>query len=381
VLGTTRRLVIPVAALLWGLQFALLNPALAALLVGVFDATPGQVGWTLSIYNASGFVAALLIPVRADRRGDYVRPMLWCAVLTLALAGVLSATTSLPAAVCALAALGGPAGVGNSLLFAHLKHAGASTDVVVRTRAVVSFAWVAGPPLATLVISGFGVRAVLVLLAAVSVLTIAVTAVMARHCRTTTVAAETTDAGGGDRPRRSVGRIAVVVGVFVALQATNAATVAVMTLFVTDRMRLPVAWAGVALGVAAALEIPALLAIGRLSRRFAASWLIASGCVAGLVFYTAMAYARGPAMLLGLQVLNAWFFAAVAGVGLTLFQDLIPRPGLASGVYVNTRRVGAILSGPIIGLGATSALGYGGVFLICAAVTAAALILLGSAAR
>ncbi|WP_369077121.1 hypothetical protein [Paractinoplanes maris] len=86
-----------------------------------------------------------------------------------------------------------------------------------------------------------------------------------------------------------------------------------------------------------------------------------------------MAFASGPVPLLALQVLNAWFFAAVAGVGLTLFQELIPRPGLASGLYANTRRLGAVASGPLIGAGSTTALGYGGVFLASAVITAVAL--------
>jgi SET family sugar efflux transporter-like MFS transporter len=94
-----------------------------------------------------------------------------------------------------------------------------------------------------------------------------------------------------------------------------------------------------------------------------------------------MAFARGPLMLIGLQILNAWFFATVAGVGLTHFQELIPRPGLASGLYVNTRRVGAIVSGPIITIGSATPLGYGGVFLTCAVITMAALLTLGSAGR
>ena len=71
-------------------------------------------------------------------------------------------------------------------------------------------------------------------------------------------------------------------------------------------------------------------------------------------------------------MLNAWFFGAVAGVGLTLFQDMIPRPGLAAGLYANTRRLGAVASGPLIGVGSTTALGYGGVYLGCAIITVAA---------
>ena len=60
---------------------------------------------------------------------------------------------------------------------------------------------------------------------------------------------------------------------------------------------------------------------------------------------------------------------------------MIPRPGLASGLYTNTRRVGAIVSGPIIALGSLPALGYGGVFAACAALTALALAAIGVVSR
>ncbi|MBM2622362.1 MFS transporter [Actinoplanes sp. LDG1-06] len=363
-------MLIPASALFWGLQFAFLNPALALLLATVFDASAGEIGWALAIYNAGGFVASLLVPAYADRAGDYVRPMLACGVLTLGLAGVLAVTTALPVAVVALVLLGGPAGVGSSLLFAHLKHTGAAPGDVVRTRAFVSFAWVAGPPLATLVIAGFGPRAILAAIAAVAVLNVATTAAMHR-------AVVVRDRGPAvEDERMPRGRVVAVVVVFIALQATNSATVSVMSLFVTDRLGLAVAWAGIALGVAAALEIPALLLIGKLTGRISGPVLLLSGCAAGVVYYAAMAVVRGPVLLLGLQLLNAWFFATVAGVGLTLFQQIIPRPGLAAGLYTNTRRLGAIAAGPLIGLGAATRLGYGAVFAAAAVITVAALIAL-----
>ena len=79
-----KRLLIPSAALLWGLQFAFLSPTLALILVTLFDATAGEVGLILSIYNMSGFIATLILPAYADRKSDYLRPMLACGVLTLA---------------------------------------------------------------------------------------------------------------------------------------------------------------------------------------------------------------------------------------------------------------------------------------------------------
>ena len=380
-LQVRKRLLVPSAALLWGLQFAFLNPALALLLVALFDASPGEVGWVLALYNGSGFVASLVLPTYADRRRDYLGPMLACGFLTLALAALLAASTSLPVALAGLLALGGPASVGSTLLFAHLRHSGATPSDVVNTRAIISFAWVAGPFLATLVIGAFGNRAILLVIAAVAVLNIATTAAMLGERSAGRAGPEAADdAAGPDVPMPKSG-VALIVAAFVALQATNAAAVSVMSLFVTRTLGLDVIWAGVTLGVAAALEIPALLAVGRLSRRYSSLALIASGCLAGIAYYVAMAAASGPVALIGLQVLNAWFFAVVAGVGLTLFQEIIPRPGLASGLYANTRRLGAIVAGGIIAFGSAGARGYGGIFVVCAALTVVALVVVSVAAR
>ena len=380
-LQVRKRLLVPSAALLWGLQFAFLNPALALLLVALFDASPGEVGWVLALYNGSGFVASLVLPTYADRRRDYLGPMLACGFLTLALAALLAAGTSLPVALAGLLALGGPASVGSTLLFAHLRHSGATPSDVVNTRAIISFAWVAGPFLATLVIGAFGNRAILLVIAAVAVLNIATTAAMLGERSAGRAGPEAADdPAGTDVPMPKSG-VALIVAAFVALQATNAAAVSVMSLFVTRTLGLDVIWAGVTLGVAAALEIPALLAVGRLSRRYSSLALIACGCLAGIAYYVAMAAVSGPVALIGLQVLNAWFFAVVAGVGLTLFQEIIPRPGLASGLYANTRRLGAIVAGGIIAFGSASTRGYGGIFVVCAALTVVALLVVSVAAR
>jgi len=375
-----KRLLVPSAALLWGLQIAFLSPALALILVTLYDASTAQVGWILTVYNASGFIASLLVPSYADRREDYLRPMLACGVLTLVLALVLAFTTSLPVAVVALVVVGGPAGVGSSMLYAHLRHSGAKPADIVNTRAIVSVAWIAGPPVATLIMGAFGNRAILLAIGAIAVLNIATTAVMISQ---RSAAPDHDGPAKAEEDHLALRRRAVVliVAAFVLLQAANATVTSIMTLFVTETMRIDVIWAGIALGVAAGLEVPALVLIGRLSFRFSSLRLIMTGCVAGIAYYIAMAYVTGPVMLIALQPLNAWCFAAIAGVGLTLFQQMIPRPGLSTGLYMNTRRVGAIVSGPIIALGSTTALGNRGIFLACGLLIVLALIVIAVAAR
>jgi SET family sugar efflux transporter-like MFS transporter len=375
-MGRVKRVLVSSSALFWGLQFAFLNPVLALLLVALFDATPGQVGWALAVYNASGFVASVLVPAYADRRNNYLRPMLLCGALTLGLALALAVTTSLPIAVVALVVIGAPAGVGPSLLFAQLKFSGARMVDVIHTRAIISFAWVAGPPLATVIMGGLGNRSILPVLAVVALFNMATTLLMMGRHRTHPLDHEANANAEHSNQAPPVPRGAVVAMViaFIALQATNSAAVSIMSLFVTQRLDLAIIWSGVALGVSALLEIPALLIIGRLSERFSSHALIISGCVTGTLYYVAMVFVADPITLILLQVLNAWFFGIVAGVGLTTFQQMIPRPGLASGMFTNTRRLGAIVSGPIIVLGSTTAAGYQGIFAVCAALTLVALI-------
>ena len=376
-----RRLLVPSSALLWGLQFAFLNPALALVLVSLFHASTAEVGWVLSLYNASGFVASLVVPAYADRRSDYLRPMLGCGALTLALALALTFTTALPLAAIALVVLGGPAGVGGSLLYAQLRHVGAEPQAIVNTRAMVSVAWIGGPALATALIGAFGSRAILLAIGMIAILNIATTGAMLAEQSAAPADHAATENGDEDHLALRRAAVVLIVAAFVLLQAANATLTSIMTLYVTDTVRIGVVWAGVALGVAAGLEIPALLLIGRLSRRFSSLGLIATGCVAGVAFYAGTAFVTGPFALVALQVLNAWSFAAVTGVGLPLFQQMIPRPGLSTGLYMNARRVGAIASGPIIALGSLTALGNRGIFLACAVLTVLALAVISVAGR
>jgi SET family sugar efflux transporter-like MFS transporter len=254
---------------------------------------------------------------------------------------------------------------------------------VIHTRAVISFAWVAGPPLATVIMGGLGNRSILPVLAVVALFNMATTLLMMARYRTRPNDRDANTDADDVKEAEPVPRgalIAVVIG-FIALQATNSAAVSIMSLFVTERLGLALIWSGIALGASALLEIPALLIIGRLSQRISSHTLIMSGCITGTVYYIAMAFVADPITLVLLQVLNAWFFGIVAGVGLTTFQEMIPRPGLASGLFTNTRRLGAIVSGPIIALGSATAAGYQGTFAVCAALTAIALVLVEIARR
>ncbi|QKE85222.1 MFS transporter [Arthrobacter sp. NEB 688] len=369
-------MLVPSAALLWGTQFAFLNPAIGIILVSLYGASAGEVGLALAAYNVSGFVSTLVVPTRADRRGDYLRPLLWCGGFTIALTTALALATTLPLAVLALVALGGPAGIAIGLLFAYQRHTGASVQQIMRTRAVFSFAWVGGPPFAAFLMGVLGQRSVLWVVAALGVLGLALTRVM-MHAHATSPHAKAPPPQGEPMSvalRRP--EVLVLLATFVALGAALNAAVSSLPLLVTDELGLDLEWSGIALGACAALEIPILVLLGRITARFGPRRVVAVGCLAGLGYYAAMTLAASPLVLLLGQLPNAVFIATMSGVGLTLFQDVVGRPGLASSLFMNTTRVGAIVAGPVIALGGTSALGYSGVFLGCGVLVLVGLLVL-----
>jgi len=372
------------SAMLWGTQFAFLIPSIGIILVALYDATPGQVGWALTLYNISGFISTLIVPSRADRRGDYLRPLLWCGAATIALASALALVTTLPMALVALVALGGPAGVGIGLLFAHQKHIGTSVSGIMKTRAIFSFSWVAGPPVATFMIGLLGKRSILWAVAGIAACGMVFTVLMMRDRDQQALVRGPVVTEDSRESMLSVlrqPRVIVMSIAFLVLLGAVSASVAVVALFATNRLGLDVIWGGVALGTCAALEIPILLSLGRLKERFGSAWLLLVGGLAGTIYYLVMLVVTGPVGLVSAQILNAIFIATVTGLGLTLFQDVVPRPGLASGLFMNTQRLGAVVAGPVIALGALPGLGYGWVYAACAPLVLAGLALLVLARR
>ena len=355
------RPLIPLTILLWGLQFSFLGPSLALILVNRFGATPGEVGLVLATYNSFGFLASLTMPAAADRKAKYLPLLLLCSILSLALGATLAVTRSLPAATIALVVLGGPAAVGISLVFAHLRYSGATPKEVVSARAVFSFAWVVGPPVATALIAAMGIVSIPIAIAAIAAANVLTALALLRTTARLTHDPDSDDHRTAPRPAVPIGRIAIIFAAFVLASATNSAAIAVTTLFVSAQLGLPVVWAGIALGVAAGLEIPALMIMSRLSSRCATVPLLITGCVAGIAYYAALIVTTDPVMLISLQPLNAWFYASLAGLGLTLFQDQVPGPGLATGLFSNTMMVGAVVAGGVL-FAAEGPWGYTGVF-------------------
>jgi SET family sugar efflux transporter-like MFS transporter len=128
-------------------------------------------------------------------------------------------------------------------------------------------------------------------------------------------------------------------------------------------------------GLAAALEIPLMPAFGALASRIRQRWLVAGGALAGIGYYATVCVAGQMWLIIVAQVLSAVFVAAIMGIGIGFFQDVMPdRVGSATTLYPNTSKISSMIAGSLVGV--ANVWGSRSMFAVSATLCAVALILL-----
>lgn len=144
-------------------------------------------------------------------------------------------------------------------------------------------------------------------------------------------------------PQDNAGMVLAVIA-FALLFGANHSYVLGLPLLVSQELDAPAHMAGWLMGTAAALEIPVMLLAGWLASRLSLIGMIRFGCSAAVALYCAVWQADSLTQLFALQILNAIFIGCVAGLGITLFQNMMPgKPGAASTLFTNTNQAGNVL--------------------------------------
>ncbi|MET0233750.1 MAG: sugar efflux transporter [Kibdelosporangium sp.] len=357
-----------------GLATALSMPFLALFLTAEVGASPVALGVFLLISPLAGLVASTVMGRVSDshavRRNLLVTGGAAGAVGSALFAVVRNYWVLLAVSVTLLA-------VASSLLaqmFAYARQyaeRSSSTKaplVISVLRTLISLSWVAGPPLAALLVSKAGYAGLYIgsgaFFGLVAVLTMRLPEL--GRARRSTV-----DEGGG-LPRVQIGLAA---GAFVLLQGSVTLSVNAVPLFVTNDLHGTAGDAGLILGLCAALEIPLMLGFGVLAVRIDQRRIVCLGAAVALIYQAVMFMTTSTWQVAAAQVLNAVLISAIMGVGISYFQALAPdRPGFTTTLYTNTITVGAMLSGPLLGL--AQQLGYRTAYLMSLVMSAFGLILL-----
>ena len=333
-----------------GLATALALPFMALFLSTEVGAGPVALGTFLLVTPLAALVASTLIGRLSDARAVR-RPLLIIGATTgaagYALFSVLRDYWILLAVSSTLVA------VASSLLpqmFAYAKQVlerGGSTKAplaISSLRTLISVAWVAGPPLAALLVAKTGYTGLFITTAlvytAVAALTLRLPEIIATPTTTTI-----------DEPIKPANRnIVFAVLAFILIQGAVSLGVVALPLFVTDELHGTTGDAGLILGLCAALEIPLMIGFGVLAMRIDHRRLVGIGAIAALAYHSVMLMTTNVWQVAAAQALNAVVISAAMGVGISYFQTLAPdRPGYATTMFTNSATVAGMLSGPLLG--------------------------------
>ncbi|KWV55143.1 hypothetical protein AS026_37850 [Rhizobium altiplani] len=329
-------------ALVIGLQSAAITPNLALFARARIGMTEGQTAAFLGAFYISALACSLAIPHFTDVFGWRKAAVVGSIILTSVAALLLGFVHGFGGALLIAIGLLGPSASSIGLYFSYLRSTERGRDHVVAMRAIFSLAWVAGPAGASFLISWRGFPGLLVGVALCSLPVLLLAPFLPTAISTSTSSSSFSEA----KPQDTLS-VGIMVVAFVLLQATNAVIVMATPLIVTETLELPVTYAGILFSAASAIEIPLFLLLGRVSQKRSPRAVVIVGSVCGVIYSTLLYVFSSFPILLSAQLLNAAFIVAVMGAGMAWFQASIPmRVGLATGLYMNTSRAGALLGTP-----------------------------------
>ncbi|MFI7545634.1 sugar efflux transporter [Actinoplanes sp. NPDC049599] len=362
-----------------GISTALFNPFLSLFLSTEVNAGPLKITFFLVVAPLAGVLSSLLIGRLSDRLPIRRRLLIGGAVAGLLGTGLTAVVRDywvlLALAITAFALAG-------SLFpqsFAYARQVLERDDParaalgISGLRTVFSLAWVAGPALAAFLLDNgsfvwvYGTAALMYALAA-AVAIFWLDEVPAPAPRAP-------DAPIDDRPDAPRWTLWLTAVAFTLLHTPLTLAVQALPLFISADLGGDVGDAGLLLGICAALEIPLMLGLGVLAARVGLRALLFLGAACGVVYYGTVAVATEFWLLVGGQVFNALFIAAISGLGISYMQNMLPRhPGRATTLFTNAFPLGAMLAGPLFGL--SQAIDYRLAYWLCTGLCAAGLLLL-----
>ncbi|MBU2670065.1 sugar efflux transporter [Actinoplanes bogorensis] len=215
-------------------------------------------------------------------------------------------------------------------------------------RTLFSVAWVAGPPLAALLLAERGFAYTYGLAA---IMYVAVALIVLRFLPEVGRPAGHAEPVEADAPEAGRWTILLLIAGFTVVQTAMTLNVQAMPLFVSRELGGSVRDAGLILGLCAAIEIPLMLGFGALSTRVPLRALILFGVVCAIGYQGIALVAGSIWVLAAAQLLSATFIAAFGGLSISYMQDLLPgHPGRATTLVTNTFPIGQILAAPAFGL-------------------------------
>ncbi|MCT4711047.1 sugar efflux transporter [Enterobacteriaceae bacterium H11S18] len=366
-----------VVAFMMGIAGALQAPTLSLFLSREVEVRPFWVGLFYTVNAIAGILVSLLLAKRSDSRGDRRKLIMICCVMAVANCVLFAFNRHYLTLITIGVMFASIANTAMPQIFALAReYADSSAREVVMfssvMRAQLSLAWVIGPPLSFMLALNYGFTTMFLIAAGIFVISLAIIFFalpsVARIEQPADVAL-TEVSGWKDKNVRLL---------FIAsmlMWTCNTMYIIDMPLWVSSDLGLPESLAGLLMGTAAGLEIPAMILAGYYVKRFGKRHMMVIAVAAGVLFYLGLIMFHSRTALIVLQLFNAVFIGIVAGIGMLWFQDLMPgRPGSATTLFTNSISTGVILAGVMQGA-LSESYGHHSVYWLIAGLAVVALVL------
>lgn len=366
-------------AFMMGVAGALQAPTLSLFLSREVGAQPFWVGLFYTVNAIVGIVVSLGLAKRSDSQGDRRKLIMFCCLMAIGNALLFAFNRHYLTLITCGVLLASLANTAMPQLFALAReYADNSAREVVMfssvMRAQLSLAWVIGPPLAFMLALNYGFTVMFSIAAGIFAISLVLIALIlpsvARVEQPVDVPLEQTG-GWQDKNVRML---------FIAstlMWTCNTMYIIDMPLWISLELGLPDKLAGILMGTAAGLEIPAMILAGYYVKRFGKRRMMIAAVAAGVLFYLGLIFFHSRTALLVLQLFNAVFIGIIAGIGMLWFQDLMPgRAGSATTLFTNSISTGVILAGVIQGAVAQS-YGHYAVYWVIAVISVVTLWMTG----
>ncbi|HAF2544479.1 TPA: MFS transporter [Salmonella enterica] len=365
-------------AFMMGVAGALQVPTLSLFLSREVGAQPFWVGLFYTVNAIAGIGVSLALAKRSDSRGDRRKLIMFCCLMAIGNALLFAFNRHYLTLITCGVLLASLANTAMPQLFALAReYADSSAREVVMfssvMRAQLSLAWVIGPPLAFMLALNYGFTVMFSIAAVIFAVSLVLIALMLPSVARVEQPVDAPLAQVNGWQDRNVRMLFIA---STLMWTCNTMYIIDMPLWISVELGLSDKLAGVLMGTAAGLEIPAMILAGFYVKRFGKRRMMIAAVAAGVLFYVGLIFFHSRTALL-LQLFNAVFIGIVAGIGMLWFQDLMPgRAGAATTLFTNSISTGVILAGVIQGAVAQS-FGHFAVYWVIAAISVVTLVMTG----
>lgn len=366
-------------AFMMGVAGALQAPTLSLFLSREVGAQPFWVGLFYTVNAIAGIGVSLALAKRSDSRGDRRKLIMFCCLMAIGNALLFAFNRHYLTLITCGVLLASLANTAMPQLFALAReYADSSAREVVMfssvMRAQLSLAWVIGPPLAFMLALNYGFTVMFSIAAVIFAVSLVLIALMLPSVARVEQPVDAPLAQVNGWQDRNVRMLFIA---STLMWTCNTMYIIDMPLWISVELGLSDKLAGVLMGTAAGLEIPAMILAGFYVKRFGKRRMMIAAVAAGVLFYVDLIFFHSRTALLLLQLFNAVFIGIVAGIGMLWFQDLMPgRAGAATTLFTNSISTGVILAGVIQGAVAQS-FGHFAVYWVIAAISVVTLVMTG----